>query len=73
MLTRAELDALPLDNNVKQDVERGKVSQASQSLVSYQTPLKSLVIYEFSVFPFVCPGQLGSELSVCIGVVKIPT
>ena len=27
VLTRAELDALPLDNNVKQEVERGKVSQ----------------------------------------------
>ena len=25
VLTRAELDALPLDNNVKEDVERGKV------------------------------------------------
>lgn len=25
VLTRAELDALPLDNNVKEEVERGKV------------------------------------------------
>ena len=25
MLSRAELDALPLDNNLKSDVERGKV------------------------------------------------
>ena len=28
VLTRAELDALPLDNNVKEEVERGKVSIA---------------------------------------------
>ena len=26
VLTRAELDALPLDNNLKDEVERGKVS-----------------------------------------------
>ena len=60
-----------------QQREAGRGERQGESgqpvLVSYQTPLKSLVIYEFSVFPFVCPGQLGSELSVCIGVVKIPT
>ena len=31
VLSRAELDALPLDNNLKDDVERGKVRSQGTS------------------------------------------
>ena len=41
VLTRAELDALPLDNNVKQDVERGKVSKDNELVVSSRLGVSS--------------------------------
>ena len=58
VLTRAELDALPLDNNLKDEVERGKVSIVRETFQTVsrgfsEFSVNSFVIYECFVFPFV--------------------
>lgn len=56
VLSRAELDALPLDNNLKDDVERGKVI-SGYSAINTDPPLYwqqqgKLAIYNPELF---CP------------------
>ena len=77
VLSRAELDALPLDNNLKSDVERGKVITMTHKYVHMHI---MLVLAVAKIFVFISPCCVilnNSVISDCIYIfswwVKIGT
>ena len=73
VLTRAELDALPLDNNVKEEVERGKVRIIRETFLTVSRGFWNLWLFCFPICFLVGLCLFKSELSVSTGArSKIP-